>query len=108
MARRLENISDTMCKEEAVRVFHYSWSMGSSSTSGRRRDVLSLVNQRAAASSAHMRRKKKLTPKSGWFRQDKKDDSNSFVMFQTPMDQQVTARPGQFAWSHSGEWIGSV
>jgi hypothetical protein len=45
--------------------------------------------------AVHMRRRKKLTAKSGLFRKGKKDDSNSFVMFQPPVDQQVTARPGR-------------
>ena len=46
-----------------------------------------------------MRRKKKLTAKSGWFRQGKKDSSNPSVVFQTPMAKQASARPAQPAES---------
>ena len=46
-----------------------------------------------------MRRRKKLTAKSGWFRQGKKDYYNSSVLFQTPMAKQVKERPAQPAES---------
>jgi hypothetical protein len=109
VARRLDNISDTMCKEERVAVLddftcqlgesgHYMKAIRVFLVNGIKQHIRKKKRclesgepfYRAAASSAHMRRRKKLTAKSGWFRQGKKDDSNYFVMFQ-----QVTAWPGQ-------------
>ena len=124
VARRLDNISNTMSKEERVAVLDdFTRKLGDSGHSIKavRGFLVNGIKQhirkkkkclesgepfhRAAASSAPMRRKKKLTAKSGWFRQGKKDDSNSSVLFQTPMTKQVKARPVQPAVSEQGATV---